>query len=461
MRRSSREAAVVSGCRAWDPTLLRRCCRTNRRAGSGCDRRRVGVTGGGSGGGSCESGRRSWRDRSGRPSSGGSIIEGEAVRVDSGVGEVVDGPRERRALNHSTHSVATIHSESTTAAVSGVEDEQQATRFFFFSVLSPPKDERFLGLLGFFHCQNTSNTEESGKLRFVCLSNDGVDDHMIWLIGLKNNFARQLPNMPKEYIVRFVMDRSHKSVMVIRHIQETMDMLVESGLDPESGEYASIRYNLVFGGHCVRCKEWCRLPFITPCRHLLCLDCVALDSTRCTYPGCSKLYEMQSPDTLARPENPNPKWHRLKALQEANKKMGYYIDGSNDQLHAESSCPLQMRDAKSSSPQCPLSTEPNKIPEKVLIFSQFLEHIHVIEQQLTIAGIKFTGMYSPMHSSNKKKSLALFQHDSSCMALVIDGSAALGLDLSFVTHVFFNGTNLGQKGALIALSMNILVSFCY
>nr|XP_011471062.1 PREDICTED: histone acetyltransferase GCN5-like isoform X2 [Fragaria vesca subsp. vesca] len=36
------------------------------------------------------------------------------------------------------------------------------------------------------------------------------------LVGLKNIFARQLPNMPKEYIVRLVMDRSHKSVMVIR-----------------------------------------------------------------------------------------------------------------------------------------------------------------------------------------------------------------------------------------------------
>lgn len=27
------------------------------------------------------------------------------------------------------------------------------------------------------------------------------------LIGLKNIFARQLPNMPKEYIVRLLMDR--------------------------------------------------------------------------------------------------------------------------------------------------------------------------------------------------------------------------------------------------------------
>jgi hypothetical protein len=49
--------------------------------------------------------------------------------------------------------------------------------------------------------------EDAGRLRFVCHSNDGIDQHMIWLIGLKNIFARQLPNMPKEYIVRLVMDR--------------------------------------------------------------------------------------------------------------------------------------------------------------------------------------------------------------------------------------------------------------
>lgn len=64
--------------------------------------------------------------------------------------------------------------------------------------------------------ESLKKEEETGKLKFTCLSNDGVDQHMVWLIGLKNIFARQLPNMPKEYIVRLVMDRSHKSVMVIR-----------------------------------------------------------------------------------------------------------------------------------------------------------------------------------------------------------------------------------------------------
>nr|GEV44152.1 histone acetyltransferase GCN5 isoform X1 [Tanacetum cinerariifolium] len=64
--------------------------------------------------------------------------------------------------------------------------------------------------------ESLKREKEAGKLKFVCVSNDNVDEHMIWLIGLKNIFARQLPNMPKEYIVRLVMDRGHKSVMVIR-----------------------------------------------------------------------------------------------------------------------------------------------------------------------------------------------------------------------------------------------------
>ncbi|CAK9145452.1 unnamed protein product [Ilex paraguariensis] len=258
-------------------------------------------------------------------------------------------------------------------------------------------------------------------------------------------------------------------------IQETMDILVENGLDPNSDEYAFIKYNILYGGNCTRCKEWCRLPVITPCRHLLCLDCVALDSERCTFPGCGNLYEMQSPEILTRPENPNPKWpvpkdlielqpsykqddwhpdwqstssskvtylvHRLKELQEANRMIGYYIDEDNDaKIIDEPDFPSENSHFSSFLHQqaCGRSTKEshNVLPEKVLIFSQFLEHIHVIEQQLMLAGIKFAGMYSPMHSSNKMKSLVNFQHDANCMALLMDGSAALGLDLSFVTHVF-------------------------
>ncbi|KAJ4804789.1 SNF2 domain-containing protein / helicase domain-containing protein / F-box family protein [Rhynchospora pubera] len=247
-------------------------------------------------------------------------------------------------------------------------------------------------------------------------------------------------------------------------IQETMDILVGDGLDPESEEYSLIRIALLDGCSCFRCNGWCRLPMITPCQHLLCLDCVALDSHGCTLPGCGRRYEMQSPENLARPENPNPKWpvpkdlielqpsyqqddwapdwqstssskvaylvQKLKDLEEANKKIGYCMHanrGTEDSMVKPS---VQVTDEMVN------DKAGMTLPEKVIIFSQFLEHIHVIEQQLTFAGISFVGMYNPMPSSNKMKSLMVFKQDPNCMALIMDGSAALGLDLSFVTHVF-------------------------
>jgi hypothetical protein len=36
------------------------------------------------------------------------------------------------------------------------------------------------------------------------------------LICLKNIFSKQLPNMPREYIARLVLDRRHRSVVLIK-----------------------------------------------------------------------------------------------------------------------------------------------------------------------------------------------------------------------------------------------------
>ncbi|KAE8657571.1 Detected protein of confused Function [Hibiscus syriacus] len=228
-------------------------------------------------------------------------------------------------------------------------------------------------------------------------------------------------------------------------IQETMDIFVKNDLDLLSEEYALIKYNLLCG-----------------------------DSEMCTLPGCGHLYEMQTSETLARQENPNPKWpvpkdlielqpsykqddwnpdwqstssckaaylvERLKALQEFNKEVNSSVDEDDEGKNIDKLCWPSQRSAMDVPLLLNCSRPGNEsykmLPEKVLIFSQFLEHIHVIEQQLTSADIKFVGMYSPMHSSNKMKSPTTFRYDDSCMALLMDGSAALGLDLSFVTHVF-------------------------
>ncbi|ONM34474.1 F-box protein [Zea mays] len=199
-------------------------------------------------------------------------------------------------------------------------------------------------------------------------------------------------------------------------IQETMDELVQQGLDPSSDEYQLIRYSLLNGASCFRCSVWCRLPVITPCRHLLCLDCVALDSEKCTLPGCGYHYEMQSPETRARPENPNPKWPVPKDLIElqpsykqddwdpdwqstSSSKVAYMIEKLRSLREAHMNHGNNITNSVGHSNT--LSYQPQAMLDKVIIFSQFLEHIHVIEQQLTIAGIIYSGMYSPMPLASK------------------------------------------------------------
>ncbi|KAK1399111.1 Histone acetyltransferase [Heracleum sosnowskyi] len=86
--------------------------------------------------------------------------------------------------------------------------------------------------------ENLKKEEDEGRLKFACVRNDGIDEHMVWLIGLKNIFSRQLPNMPKEYIVRLVMDRSHKSVMLVRSNKVVGGITYRPYLSQKFGEIA-------------------------------------------------------------------------------------------------------------------------------------------------------------------------------------------------------------------------------
>ena len=97
--------------------------------------------------------------------------------------------------------------------------------------------------------------EQSGEIRFCYVENDGSDQNMMFLTGLKNIFSKQLPNMPKvddhcvphisastegrpphapldhtfqclcpcythhtlqEYICRLVFDRRHRSTALVK-----------------------------------------------------------------------------------------------------------------------------------------------------------------------------------------------------------------------------------------------------
>mmetsp|Transcript_12959 Transcript_12959/g.37611 ORF Transcript_12959/g.37611 Transcript_12959/m.37611 type:complete len:561 (-) Transcript_12959:1058-2740(-) len=58
--------------------------------------------------------------------------------------------------------------------------------------------------------------EAEGEIAFKYVENDGSDQNMIYLTGLKNIFSKQLPNMPKEYICRLVFDRRHRSTALVK-----------------------------------------------------------------------------------------------------------------------------------------------------------------------------------------------------------------------------------------------------
>ena len=63
--------------------------------------------------------------------------------------------------------------------------------------------------------------EEKGLFEFVVARNSGENtkenlDNMKLLTDLKNIISKQLPKMPKEYIVRLVFDKLHESMLIIK-----------------------------------------------------------------------------------------------------------------------------------------------------------------------------------------------------------------------------------------------------
>lgn len=58
--------------------------------------------------------------------------------------------------------------------------------------------------------------EERKEIIFQVIRNDQQRESLKMLIDLKNIFSRQLPKMPKEYIVKLVFDRNHESMVILK-----------------------------------------------------------------------------------------------------------------------------------------------------------------------------------------------------------------------------------------------------
>lgn len=72
-------------------------------------------------------------------------------------------------------------------------------------------------------------SNEYSKIRKCIVENDGKEENLVRLIGLKNLFSKQLPKMPRDYIVRLVFDRRHKSLAILSddpNVQGTDDEII-------------------------------------------------------------------------------------------------------------------------------------------------------------------------------------------------------------------------------------------
>lgn len=65
------------------------------------------------------------------------------------------------------------------------------------------------------HAPSYKSKNSYVKIRRCIIQNDGKPESMIRLIGLKNLFSKGLPKMPRDYIVRLVFDRRHKSLAIL------------------------------------------------------------------------------------------------------------------------------------------------------------------------------------------------------------------------------------------------------
>ena len=84
----------------------------------------------------------------------------------------------------------------------------------------------------------TATDDPMRDIAFVPYSNDGSDATLQALVTLKNIFSRQLPKMPKEYIVRLVFDKRHTSLALERKGQIIGGVCYRAYFEQRFGEIA-------------------------------------------------------------------------------------------------------------------------------------------------------------------------------------------------------------------------------
>lgn len=61
-----------------------------------------------------------------------------------------------------------------------------------------------------------SAEEKKGSVKFSVVQNNGKRENLLLLLGIKNVFVKQLPNMPRPYVSRLVFDKKHESLALLK-----------------------------------------------------------------------------------------------------------------------------------------------------------------------------------------------------------------------------------------------------
>lgn len=206
------------------------------------------------------------------------------------------------------------------------------------------------------------------------------------------------------------------------------------------GRLGHMALNLMGGGDCESCGKRTSLPFATPCCHIVCNQCLIKNRAACPVPGCGTIYAVDSEGV---PEE-------LIELQPAMSSVEWKAQWDRTQSSKMNYLMKKLKDISEVERMNSTGTGVVHRRKKVIVFSQFTEHLMLTSIQLKRdpeLRYCFAELYSNEMdiSVGRKKDLSSFldnelhkfrHSDRTFILLMGQRRGSVGLDLSFAEHIF-------------------------
>lgn len=205
------------------------------------------------------------------------------------------------------------------------------------------------------------------------------------------------------------------------------------------GLIKEIGNRIINGSDCGACKVFCRLPIISTCGHVVCIDCFASNKNGCVVPQCDHMYALDKegiPEQVIElqpsvdSDSWMPEWEESRSL-----KMDYI---------------LKRLDEISNQTVWRQGAWRSKRP-KVIIFSQFRMH-HLLLAMTLKNSKRYRDAYVELFRNEREltdnqksesaearasRYLQKFIHEDDKFILLLETkNGSVGLDLSFVEYIF-------------------------